>query len=76
MQSDNSPVIRGESRTVGTSRMEHFVIIVNSWKPLTIITKNSVLDFAAALDTPLVVNVATQNSLIFINKISLEMVNP
>ena len=28
--------------------MERFVIIVNGWKPLTIITKRSVLDVAAA----------------------------
>ena len=33
--------------------MEHFVIIFNSWKPLTIITKCSILDVAAALDPPL-----------------------
>ena len=29
--------------------MEHFVIIVNGWKPLTIITKSSILDVAAVL---------------------------
>ena len=29
------------------------MIIVNGWKPLTIITKNSILDFAAPLDLPL-----------------------
>ena len=34
--------------------MEHFVIIVNGWKPLTIITKSSILDVAAALDPPLI----------------------
>ena len=28
------------------------MIIVNGWKPLTIITKPSVLDVAAALDPP------------------------
>ena len=33
--------------------MERFVIIVNGWKPLTIITKLSILDVAAALDPPL-----------------------
>ena len=33
--------------------MEHFVIIVNGWKPLTIITKCSILDVAAVLDPPL-----------------------
>ena len=33
--------------------MEHFVVIVNGWKPLTIITKSSILDVAAVLDPPL-----------------------
>ena len=33
--------------------MECFVTIVNGWKPLTIITKGSNLDVAAALDPPL-----------------------
>ena len=44
---------RGESRTAATSKMERFVIIVNGWKPLTIITKSSILDVAAVLDPPL-----------------------
>ena len=43
----------GESRATATSKMERFVIIVNGWKPLTIITKRSILDVAAALDPPL-----------------------
>ena len=30
-------VYRGGSRTAATSKMERFVIIVNGWKPLTII---------------------------------------
>ena len=33
--------------------MERFLIIVNGSKPLTIITKRSILDVAAALDPPL-----------------------
>ena len=33
--------------------MECFVIIVNGWKSLTIITKHSILDVAAVLDPPL-----------------------
>ena len=33
--------------------MELFVIIVIGWKPLTIITKYSILDAAAVLDLPL-----------------------
>ena len=44
---------KGGSRTAATSKMERFVIIVNGWKPLTIITKRSILDVAAVLDSPL-----------------------
>ena len=36
-----------------TSKMECFVIIVNGFQPLTFITKRSIMDFAAALDPPL-----------------------
>ena len=45
---------RGGSRAAATSKMERFVIIVNGFQPLTIITKHFILDFAAALDPPLV----------------------
>ena len=31
--------LRGGPRTAATSKMERFVIMVNGWKPLTIITK-------------------------------------
>ena len=48
---------RDRSRTAATSRMEHFVIIVNGWKPLPIITKSSTLDVAVALDLPLIFGV-------------------
>ena len=43
--------------------MECFVIIVNGFQPLTIITKRSILDVAAALDPPLeiLVNLAEKN---------------
>ena len=41
---------RGGSRAAATSKMECFVTIVNGWKLLTIITKYSILDVAAALD--------------------------
>ena len=44
---------RGGSRTTATSKMERFVIIVNGFQPLTIITKRSILDVAAVLDPPL-----------------------
>ena len=45
--------IRDGSRTAATSKIERFVIIVNGWKPLTIITKRSILDVAVALDPPM-----------------------
>ena len=45
--------LRGGSRTASTSKMELFVIIVNGFQPLTIITKSSTLDVAAVLDPPL-----------------------
>ena len=56
-------VISGGSRGAATSKMERFVIIVNGFQPLTIITKRSIfiiakrsiLDVAAALDPPLVI---------------------
>ena len=44
---------RGGSRIAATSKMERFTIIVNGWKPSTIITKRSILDVAAVLDPPL-----------------------
>ena len=47
-------VFRGGSRAAATSNMERFVIIVNGFQPLTIITKHFILDVAAALDPPLV----------------------
>ena len=37
--------------------MERFVIIVNGWKPLTNITKRSILDVAAAIDPRLTLDV-------------------
>ena len=44
---------RGGSRTAATSKMERFMIIVNGFQPLTIITKHSILDVEADLDPPL-----------------------
>ena len=44
---------RGGSRAAATSKMEHFVTIVDGFQPLAIITKRSTLDVAAALDPPL-----------------------
>ena len=47
-------MIRGGSRTAAASKMELFVIIVNGFQPLTIITNCSILD-AAAVRSPLMV---------------------
>ena len=44
---------RDGSRAAATSKMECFVIIANGWKLLTVITKHSILDVAAALNPPL-----------------------
>ena len=49
-------LFRGGSRTAATSKMEHFVIIVNGWKPLTVITKRSILDVEAVLHPFLLFN--------------------
>ena len=51
-----SGLTRGGSRFAATSKMELFVIIVNGFQPLTIITKSSILDVAAVLDPPLLTN--------------------
>ena len=45
-------IYRDGSRAAATSKMECFVIIVNGFQPLTIITKHSILDVEAALDPP------------------------
>ena len=41
------------SRTAATSKMERFVIIVNDFQLLSIITKCSISDMAEVLDPPL-----------------------
>ena len=43
------------SRAAAKSKMERFVIIVNGFQPLTIITRRSILDAAAVLDPPLTI---------------------
>ena len=45
-----STVTGGGSKAAATSKMGRFVIIVNGFQPLTIVTKRSILDVAAALD--------------------------
>ena len=52
-QSQDITETRVGSRTAAISKMKDFEIIVNGWKPLTIITKSSILDVVAVLDPPL-----------------------
>ena len=47
-------ILRGGSMAAATSKMERFVIIVNGYKPLTTLTKRSILDVAAAIYPPLI----------------------
>ena len=44
---------RGVSRTTAESKVELLVTKVNGWKPLTFVTKSSILDFAVVPDTSL-----------------------
>ena len=44
---------RGGSRAAAASKTDHFVITVNGWKSVTIITKRVILVFPATLDPPL-----------------------
>ena len=55
MKYDKRLLIRGGSRAAATSKMERFVTIVNGFQPLTIISKRSILDVAAALGPPLLI---------------------
>ena len=48
-------LISGGSRAAVTSKMERFVIKVNGFQPLTIITKRFILDVAAALNPALLI---------------------
>ena len=57
-----TPINKGGSRTAGTSKMELFVIIVNGRKPLTIMTKCSILDITTVLDPPLIMEAQVTNS--------------
>ena len=52
-------VFGGRSRAAAKYNMERFVIIVNGFQPLTIITKHSIMDVAAALDPPLALKTIT-----------------
>ena len=47
--------LRGVSRTPATSKMKFFVTLVNGFQPLINVTKNSMLDVAGILETPLIV---------------------
>ena len=51
----NAP-FRDGSGAVATSKMERFVMIVNSFQSLAITTKHSILDVTVALGPPLPLN--------------------
>ena len=61
LEQARSAIRRGGSRTSATSKMELFVIIVDSFQLLTIITKRFILDTATVVD-PLLIR-ATQISM-------------
>ena len=42
------------SKTTAKSKMELFMAKVIRWKPLTFVTKRSILDFVVVLDTHLI----------------------
>ena len=44
---------RGVSRTTAKYKLELFVTKVNGWKPLTFVTKRSILNFTVVPDTSL-----------------------
>ena len=58
---------RAGSRTAATSKTELFVIIVNGFQALTVVTSSSILDVAAVLDPPLKNANKVQNSTFFHN---------
>ena len=64
--------MRGGSKDVATSKVERFVIIVNGFQPLTIISKRSILNVEAVLDLPLVdlVGVVTRRMFLDVNVLS------
>ena len=64
--------MRGGSKDVATSKVECFVIIVNGFQPLTIISKRSILNVEAVLDLPLVdlVGVVTRRMFLDVNVLS------
>ena len=47
-------------RAAATSKMEDFVLIVNSYRLLTIIKKSFILDVAKTLDLPLVMSLSLE----------------
>ena len=53
MDCNDNHRLRDGSKAAATSKIELFVIIVNSWKPLTTNTESSILNVAAVLDSPL-----------------------
>ena len=59
-------------RAAATSKMERFVIIVNGFKPLTVITKRSILDVSAALHPPLVIALHCNTTNLFFGRQNIQ----
>ena len=57
---------RGGSRTTATSKMECLVITVNDFRPLTIITKLSILDVVAVLDPPVTIAICNNRNMVLV----------
>ena len=66
------PSIGSGSSTAARSKMEYFVIIVNSWKPLTIIRTSSILDVAAVLDQHLTITGLVTNATLYLKAREIE----
>ena len=69
---EESIIDKDRSRTAATSKTECFVIIVNNWRPLTIITKGSILGVAAVLDPPLIGTLNNYSQRTFRNENSMK----
>ena len=63
MSNENCINFRGRSRATASSKMECFLILFNGFQPLTIITKRSILDVAAALGRMLWLEISTSNKI-------------
>ena len=69
-------LFRDGSRAAAISKIERFVIIANGFQLLTITTKHSILDVAAALDPPLLLAyVISERSFPTLNRVKTSMLS-